>query len=46
VIYKLIKCEIDLKGTGCEDVEWIHVAQDRDHGNEVPGSMKGGYCAA
>lgn len=24
------KCNKDLKGIGWEDVEWIHVAQERD----------------
>jgi len=24
------KCSKDLKGIGWEDVEWIHVAQERD----------------
>jgi hypothetical protein len=42
VIYKYIKCEIGLNGTGYEDVELIHVAQDKGYGNEAPGSMKGG----
>jgi hypothetical protein len=25
-----VNCNKDLKGTGWEDVEWIHEAQDRD----------------
>jgi hypothetical protein len=39
---------MNLKETGCEVVEWVHVAQDMgpvanscDHGNGVLGSIKG-----
>jgi hypothetical protein len=39
---------MDLRETGWEDVDWIHLAQDRDQweacerGNEPSGSIKGG----
>jgi hypothetical protein len=35
---------MDLREIGCEGVEWMHLAQDRDqwrHGNEPLGSIKG-----
>jgi hypothetical protein len=35
------ECEMELKGTVCENVEWIHVAQDRNYCNDAPGSIKG-----
>jgi hypothetical protein len=28
--------------TGCESVNWMHLAQDRDHGNEPLDSIKDG----
>jgi hypothetical protein len=33
------KRSLELRETGCDDMDWIHLAQDRD-GNEHPGSIK------
>jgi len=36
--------KVDRKIKGCDDVDWIHVAQGRDfcgHGNEPSGSIRG-----
>jgi hypothetical protein len=30
---------MDVKEIGCDDVDWIHVAQDRDHGRDVVNSV-------
>jgi hypothetical protein len=38
VICKQTECAMGLNGTGYEDVELIHVAQDKSYGNEAPGS--------
>jgi hypothetical protein len=40
--------KMDLKEIGCEDVDWIYLAQDRgqwraiEHSNQPSGSIKGG----
>jgi hypothetical protein len=31
---------MDLRETGLEDVDWIHLAQGRDHGNETAASIE------
>jgi hypothetical protein len=33
---------VDLREVGPKDAEWIHLAQESDHGNEPSGSIKGG----
>jgi hypothetical protein len=33
---------MDLREIGWKDVDRIHLTQDREHGNEPSGSMKGG----
>jgi hypothetical protein len=32
---------MDLRDMGWEDVDWIHLAQDREHDNEPTGSING-----
>jgi hypothetical protein len=33
--------KISLRETGWEGVYWMHLAQDKKHGNELLGSIKG-----
>jgi len=33
---------MDLREMGWECMDWIHLVQDREHGSELSGSIKGG----